>query len=237
MITNKTTSVSDIDFNQGAVILINKPFDWSSSNVVEKVRKIIKTKKVGHAGTLDPKATGLLILCTGKLTKSIEKFQNEVKEYKGQIYFGKTTPTMDIESIDEATVEKDISYLSRELIQKTAMSFIGEIEQTPPEYSAIWIHGKRAYELARKGKQVELKPRKVRIYKFEIIDFHPPIADFVVSCSKGTYIRKLAHDLGEKLGCGAFLFALTRTKIGELSLDEAIEIEQLKNLIKGSSST
>lgn len=161
MITKKTSDLSDIDFNQGAVILINKPVDWTSFKVVEKVRRIIKAKKVGHAGTLDPKASGLLILCTGKLTKSISEFQNYTKEYRGKIYFGKTTPTMDLESIDQASEEKDISFLNLDLIREAAKSFVGEIEQIPPLYSAVWVNGKRAYELARKGKNVNLKPKKL----------------------------------------------------------------------------
>lgn len=232
MITRKTSDLSDIDFNQGAVILINKPVDWTSFKVVEKVRRIIKAKKVGHAGTLDPKASGLLILCTGKLTKSISEFQNYKKEYRGKIYFGKTTPTMDLESIDQASEEKDISFLNLDLIREAAKSFVGEIEQIPPLYSAVWVNGKRAYELARKGKNVNLKPKKVVIEKFEILDFNPPLADFIVVCSKGTYVRTLAHDLGQKLGCGAFLFQLERTKIGEFKLEDAIDLEQLKILIQ-----
>jgi tRNA pseudouridine55 synthase len=232
MITNKTTNIQDIDFNQGAVILINKPIDWTSFYVVSKVKKLIKAKKVGHAGTLDPKATGLLILCTGKLTKSIEEFQNQIKEYRGKIYFGKSTPTMDLESIDKASEEKDISFLTLDLIRDAAKSFIGEIEQIPPRYSAVWINGKRAYELARKGRKIDLKPRKVFIYKFEITDYNPPFADFEVVCSKGTYIRSLANDLGEKLGCGAFLYQLERTRIGEFKLEDAIDIEQLEQLVK-----
>ncbi len=232
MITNKTTDIKDIDFNQGAVILINKPLDWTSFKVVDKVRRLIKAKKVGHAGTLDPKATGLLILCTGKLTKSIDEFQNQIKEYRGKIYFGKTTPTMDLESIEEASEEKNISNLNLEIIKETAKSFVGEIEQIPPLFSAKWIDGKRAYELARKGRIVNLKPKKVFVYKFEILDYKPPIADFEVVCSKGTYVRSLAHDLGQKLGCGAFLYQLERTKIGEFKLEDAIDFEQLKKLVQ-----
>ncbi len=232
MITNKTIDLSDIDFNQGAVILINKPINWSSFKVVDRVRSLIKAKKVGHAGTLDPKATGLLILCTGNLTKSIEEFQNQIKEYRGKIFFGKTTPTMDLESIDDASEEKDISHLSLDLIREVSKDFIGEIEQIPPMYSAIWINGKRAYELARKGKSVNLKQRKVHIYEFEILNYNPPLAEFRIVCSKGTYIRSIAHELGQKLGCGAFLYQLERTKIGNFTLEDALEIEQLKNLIQ-----
>jgi len=234
MITKKTIDLNDVNFNEGAVILINKPEGWTSFKVVDKVRRILKVKKVGHAGTLDPKATGLLILCTGKLTKSIEEFQNQIKEYRGKIYFGKTTPTMDMESIDQASEEKDISFLTLDLIREKAKEFVGVIEQTPPVYSAIWVDGKRAYELARKGKDVNLKPRKVEIYKFEILNFVPPIAEFEVVCSKGTYVRSLAHDLGQKLGCGAFLYQLERTKIGNFSVEDALDVEDLKKLIQKS---
>lgn len=233
MITNKTTDISDIDFNQGAVILINKPIDWTSFKVVDKVRRLIRAKKVGHAGTLDPKATGLLILCTGKLTKSIDEFQNKIKEYRGKIYFGKTTPTMDLESIDEASEERDISNLNLEIIKEAAKSFVGEIEQVPPLFSAKWVNGKRAYELARKGKNINLRPKKVFVYKFEILNYNPPLAEFEIVCSKGTYVRSLANDLGQKLGCGAFLYQLERTKIGEFKLEDAIDLEQLKKLVQG----
>lgn len=232
MITNKTTDIVDIDFNEGAVILINKPLDWSSFKVVDKVKRIIRAKKVGHAGTLDPKATGLLILCTGKLTKAISEFQNQIKEYRGKIYFGKTTPSMDMETIELASEEKDISSLTFDLIREATKGFIGEIEQIPPIYSATWINGKRAYELARKGKSVNLKPKKVFVQKFEILNYNPPFADFFIECSKGTYVRSLVHDLGQKLGTGAFLYQLERTKIGKFSLEDAIGIEELRKLVK-----
>lgn len=232
MITKRTTDLRDFDFNQGVVILINKPMNWTSFKVVDKVKRLLKAKKVGHAGTLDPKATGLLILCTGKLTKSIDEFQNQIKEYRGKIYFGKSTPTMDMESFDQASEEKDISQLSIELIKEAANEFIGEITQIPPAYSAVWINGKRAYEFARKGKNIELKPRKVFIHKFEILSYNPPLAEFEIVCSKGTYIRSLAHDLGQKLGYGAFLYELERTRIGDFKLEDAIDLEQLKKLIQ-----
>lgn len=234
MITKKTIDLKDIDFNEGAVILINKPIDWTSFKIVDRVKRILKIKKVGHAGTLDPKATGLLILCTGSMTKRIEEFQNQIKEYRGKIYFGKATPSMDSETLDSASEEKDISFLTLELIKEKAQKFVGEIEQIPPTYSAIWVNGKRSYELARKGKEIELKPRKVTIYKFEILNYNPPFAEFIVSCSKGTYIRSLVNDLGEELGCGAFLFSLERTKIGNFYLEDALNIEELKTLAKSN---
>ncbi len=236
MITKKTIHLKNIDFNEGAVILVNKPIDWSSFKVVDKVKRILKIKKVGHAGTLDPKATGLLILCTGSMTKRIEEFQNQIKEYRGKIYFGKTTPSMDAETIEQASEEKDVSYLTLDLIKEKAQKFVGEIEQIPPAYSAIWINGKRSYELARKGKSVELKPRKVTVHKFEILNYDPPFADFVVTCSKGTYIRSLVADLGNELGCGAFLFSLERTRIGEFFLEDALNIKELKTLAKSNTN-
>ncbi|MGB9664761.1 MAG: tRNA pseudouridine(55) synthase TruB [Ignavibacteria bacterium] len=236
MITKKTIDLNEVNFNEGAVILINKPEGWSSFKVVDQVRRILKVKKVGHGGTLDPKATGLLILCTGKMTKRIEEFQNQFKEYHGKIFFGKNTPTMDMESIDQASEEKDISFLTIDLIRQKAKEFIGIIEQTPPAYSAIWVNGKRAYKLARKGKEVNLTPRKVEILKFEIIEFNPPIAEFELICSKGTYVRSLVNDLGERLGCGAFLYQLIRTKIGDFDLEDALNIEELKKLIYKSSN-
>ncbi|MCX8056945.1 MAG: tRNA pseudouridine(55) synthase TruB [Ignavibacteria bacterium] len=234
IITKKTVDLNDIDFNEGAVILINKPIKWTSFRVVDRVRRILKVKKVGHAGTLDPQATGLLILCTGKLTKSLSEFQNQLKEYRGKIYFGKTTPSMDLETIEYATDELDISYLTLDLIRDGAKNFVGEIEQVPPAYSAVWVNGKRAYELARKGKPVDLKTKKVFVQKFEILDYNPPLADFVVVCSKGTYVRSLAADLGKFLGCGAFLYQLERTRIGNFSIEDAIEIDELKNLVQRS---
>lgn len=230
MITKATKNLNDYDFDAGVLILINKPLNWTSFKVVDRVKRILKTKKVGHAGTLDPKATGLLLLCTGKLTKSISNFQNSMKEYTGKIYLGKTTPTIDIETIDEASEEKDISHINIELIKEKAKKFIGTIEQIPPLYSAIWVDGKRSYELAREGKEVNLKPRKIYIEKFEITNYTPPIVDFDVVCSKGTYVRSLARDLGEELGCGAFLYELKRVRIGEYKLEDAIELQDLKKI-------
>jgi len=236
IITKKTTDLRGFDFNEGVVILMNKPIDWTSYKVVDKIKKILKTKKVGHAGTLDPLATGLLILCTGKMTKKIHEFQNLLKEYRGKIYFGKKTPTMDRESFNDSNGTNDISYLSLELIRETAKKFVGEIEQIPPVHSAVWINGKRAYELARKGKEVNLKPRKAFIESFEIFNYEPPLADFVVICSKGTYARSLANDLGDSLGCGAFLYELERTAIGEFRIEDAITVNELIRLSKESKN-
>lgn len=230
MITKQTSDFHNMDFQRGEVILIDKPLDWTSFNVVDKIRKTIKVKKVGHAGTLDPKATGLLIICTGAKTKSISFYQDSTKEYIGKIFLGKTTPTMDIESLDQASESKDIKSIDRKLIEQFAEKFVGEIEQIPPPYSAIWVDGKRAYKLARKGREVKLEPRKVVIEKFEIIDYNEPFVSFVVNCSKGTYIRKLAADLGEELGCGAFLYELRRTKIGAYNIDDALSLEEFNVL-------
>lgn len=230
MITKTTKNLNDYDFDAGVLILINKPLKWTSFKVVDRVKRLLKARKVGHAGTLDPQATGLLLLCTGKLTKSISNFQNLMKEYTGKIYLGKTTPTMDIETIDEASEEKDISHINIELIREKTKKFIGEIEQVPPSHSAIWVDGKRSYKLAREGKEVNLKPRKVYVEKFEIINYTPPIVEFAVVCSKGTYVRSLARDLGEELGCGAFLYELKRVRIGEFKLEDAIEFQELKKI-------
>ncbi len=232
MITSQTHDLSDVDFQNGEVILINKPINWTSFNVVDKVRRLTKIKKVGHTGTLDPKATGLLILCTGAKTKTISSYQDLMKEYQGKIYFGKSTPTMDSESIDQAPDEKDIENLNKERIISAAKKFTGEIYQVPPPFSAIWVEGRRSYRLARKGREIRLKPRKVYIEVFDIVDFSSPLATFVVSCSKGTYIRKLVHDLGEEIGCGAFLYELKRTKIGLYKLEEAIELEDFAKLFE-----
>lgn len=232
MITNQTHDLNDADFQNGEVILINKPINWTSFSVVDKVRRLTKIKKVGHSGTLDPKATGLLILCTGAKTKMISSYQDLMKEYQGKIYFGKSTPTMDLESINQASDERDIGELNKEKIEFATKKFIGEIYQVPPPFSAIWIDGRRSYKLARKGKEINLKPRLVNVEIFDIIDFNSPLASFIISCSKGTYIRKLVHDLGEEIGCGAFLYELKRTKIGSYTLKDAIELEDFEKLFQ-----
>ncbi len=230
MITNQTYDFNNIDFQKGEVILIDKPLDWTSFNVVDKIRKTIKVKKVGHTGTLDPKATGLLILCTGAKTKTISSYLDLTKEYTGKMFLGRTTPTMDSESIDEATEQMDTQNIDKELVEKIAQRFVGEIEQVPPSYSAIWVDGRRAYKLARKGREVKLEPRKIIIDKFKITDYEEPFVSFEISCSKGTYVRKIASDFGEKLGCGAFLFELRRTKIGQYDINDAINIDKFQDL-------
>ena len=210
---------------EGKVFLIDKPLDWTSFDVVNKIRWNIrkaynlKKIKVGHAGTLDPKATGLLIICTGKFTKRIDEIQAESKVYTGTIKLGVTTPTYDTES--EEDQDYPTAHITEELIHQTTEKFIGEIEQFPPAHSAVKVDGKRLYELARAGKEVELKPRQIKIYDFKITKIEMPFVEFEVHCGKGTYIRSLAHDFGKALDSGGYLTELRRTKIGEFSVDDA----------------
>src|SRR6188768_4230762 len=194
------------------ILLINKPYNWTSFDVVKYIRKALGGEKIGHAGTLDPLATGLLILCTGKMTKKISEIQDAEKEYTGTFTLGATTPSYDLET--EISEQQDISSLTEDLIRETAKKFIGEIPQFPPPHSAVKIGGKRAYDLARKGEVFELKSKMIVIKEFDIIKIDLPIISFRVVCGKGTYIRSLAHDFGKALGCGAFLSALCRTRIG-----------------------
>lgn len=209
----------------GRVILINKPFQWTSFDVVNKLRNRLKIKKVGHAGTLDPLATGLLIICTGKMTKRIEEFMGLEKEYTGKFILGKTTPSHDLETaISEG---KDISALTTELIQTAAQGLTGILQQLPPMHSAIKIGGKRAYQFARRGEEIELKHREVDVKIFEITDIHLPEASFRIICSKGTYIRSIARDLGNALGVGAYLSELCRTRIGTFKLENAVPIDEV----------
>lgn len=213
------------DFAAGEILLINKPLGWTSFDVVKKVRNTIREKKVGHAGTLDPLATGLLILCTGKFTKRIDEIQGQEKEYTGVIRLGETTPSYDRET--EVMETRAIDHLTEESIKEAAKTFVGTIDQVPPIYSAVQIDGKRAYTLARKGKDVELKSRTVTINAFDITSINGPEVEFRVVCSKGTYIRSLAHDLGQQLGVGAHLSKLERTRIGEYKLEDALTIEDI----------
>jgi tRNA pseudouridine55 synthase len=210
----------------GRVLLINKPFQWTSFDVVNKLRYKLKTKKIGHAGTLDPLATGLLIICVGKMTKRIEEFMGQEKEYTGKFVLGKTTPSYDLET--EVSEEKDISKITDEMIHDAVRPFIGTINQLPPLHSAIRIGGKRAYEFARKGADIELKPREVQIHKFEITSISLPEVSFRIVCSKGTYIRSIARDFGNALQVGAYLSALCRTRIGTFLLSDALEVNQVE---------
>lgn len=207
------------------VLLINKPLRWTSFDVVKKVRGILQIKKIGHAGTLDPLATGLLILCTGKMTKRIDEFQAQEKEYTGKLILGQTTPSYDLET--EPSPPKDISFIHPELIKQKASKFIGSIEQIPPLHSAIKVDGKRAYKLARSGQEKVLKARQVTVSEFEITNMDLPEVSFRIVCSKGTYIRSLAHDLGQELGVGAYLSELCRTRIGKFLLRDALTLDQV----------
>lgn len=207
---------------EGHVFLIDKPLDWTSFDVVNKIRWNIrkaynlKKIKVGHAGTLDPKATGLLLICTGKLTKQIDEYQAQEKTYTGTIKIGVTTPTYDMESEENETFPTE--HITEEMIHEAIKQFVGEIEQFPPMHSAIKVDGKRLYELARVGKEIERKARTITIHDFKIIKIDLPFIDFEVNCSKGTYIRSLAFDFGKALNSGGYLTALRRTKIGDFDV-------------------
>lgn len=205
----------------GQVLLINKPLEWTSFDVISKLRKIFKIKKIGHAGTLDPLATGLLIVCTGRFTKKINEFMGMEKEYTGTITLGATTPTYDLESVPENF--QPTAHLTAEQIHAATLPFKGPIQQVPPAHSAIKMGGKRVYELARAGQEVKMQPRPVNITAFEITRIALPQVDFRVVCSTGTYIRSLAHDFGAALGTGGYLSALCRTRIGTFTLDQAQE--------------
>jgi len=227
--------MTEEDYKNGQVLLIDKPLEWTSFQAVNKIRWHIKQRfgikkiKVGHAGTLDPLATGLLIICTGKQTKQIHIYQGQVKEYTGTFTIGATTPSYDLET--EIDKKYPIAHISEELIKQSAIQFIGDIQQKPPIFSAIKKDGKRLYELARKGETTEIKARNVTIFEFEITKINLPEIEFRVACSKGTYIRSLAFDFGKALGSGAYLSSLRRTKIGDFSVEKAVSIEHfIKNL-------
>jgi len=218
------------DYKNGQVLLVDKPLTWTSFQVVNKIRWHIKQRfnikkiKVGHAGTLDPLATGLLIICTGKQTKEINTYQGQIKEYTGTITLGETTPSYDLETEVNETFATE--HITEALLKETTQQFIGNIQQKPPIFSAIKKDGKRLYELARKGETTEIKSREITISEFEITNINLPKVDFRVVCSKGTYIRSLAYDFGNALNSGAHLSALRRTKIGNFSVDNAVSIEQ-----------
>lgn len=211
--------------DEGRLLLVNKPYEWTSFDVVNKLRYKLKIKKIGHAGTLDPLATGLLIICSGKMTKKIEEFMGLEKEYTGKFILGQTTPSYDLET--EVSEKKDISSITPEHVHEAARSFVGKINQFPPQHSAIKVGGKRAYSLARQGKEVELKAREVDVREFEITSINLPEVGFRVVCSKGTYIRSLAHDVGQKLGVGAYLSELCRTRIGSYTLNNAQNVDEI----------
>ena len=221
--------LTEEDYKTGQVLLIDKPLNWTSFQVVNKLRwKIrqtfnIKKIKVGHAGTLDPLATGLLIICTGKMTKQIDTFQGQIKEYTGTIVLGGTTPSYDLESEINETFSTE--HITTALVAETTKQFIGEIDQFPPIFSALKKDGKRLYEYARAGEEVEINSRKITIKAFEITRFENNEVDFRVICSKGTYIRSLAHDFGKALNSGGHLSVLRRTKIGDYHVNNAVTIE------------
>jgi tRNA pseudouridine55 synthase len=217
-------------YEEGQLLLIDKPFEWTSFDAVRKVRYLTKTKKVGHAGTLDPLATGLLIICTGKFTKKINEYMAQEKEYTGTITIGAKTPTYDLES--EPVDFKAYDHISEEDLNACVKKFTGPILQTPPIHSAIKKEGKRVYELARRGVDVKLEPRPVTIYDFEIVKFELPLIHFRVVCSTGTYIRSIANDFGECLGTGGYLSNLCRTRIGDFLLKDAMTIEQFEAAMK-----
>lgn len=218
------------NFEQGQVLLIDKPLRWTSFDVIQRLRKITGIRKIGHAGTLDPLATGLLIICTGKFTKRINEFMAQEKEYTGTFTVGATTTTYDLESERENL--KPFDYITAENIESARVNFIGGILQIPPAHSAIKIGGKRVYELARQGKEVKLEPRKITIKEFEITKIQLPLVYFRVVCSTGTYIRSLAFDFGGVLGCGAYLSSLCRTRIGEFTLEKALSVETFEKKVK-----
>ena len=210
------------------VLLINKPYEWTSFDVVKKLKHGLKVRKIGHAGTLDPLSTGLLILCTGKMTKQIDTFQAQEKEYTGTFVLGQTTPSFDLETVVDQ--EKDIAHITLDDIEDAAQQLTGEISQIPPIFSAVKVNGKRAYKSARKGEDVKLKARDVTIETFELTKIDLPEVHFRIVCSKGTYIRSIARDLGEILGVGAHMSALCRTRIGEHKLSDAKTIEEMLTL-------
>jgi len=229
-----------MDYIKGEILYFNKPLNWTSFNLVAKVRntlsKFLKVKKmkVGHAGTLDPLATGVMIICTGKATKRIEEFQYQAKEYIATLELGATTASFDLEKpVDERF---DFSHVTRELVEEVLKKFVGRIEQIPPAFSACKVDGRRAYELARKGEDVILKPKVLVIDEIELLDCQFPMVQIRVVCSKGTYIRALARDLGEAMGCGAHLTALCRTRIGDVRLEDCLNIEDFFSDLRSKDS-
>ncbi|SEK91279.1 tRNA pseudouridine synthase B [Aquimarina amphilecti] len=233
--------LTEQDYKDGQVLLIDKPLQWTSFQVVNKLRWLIRKNfgikkiKVGHAGTLDPLASGLLIICTGKFTKRIQEFMGQTKEYTGTITLGATTPSYDLETEVDKTFP--IDHISNEIIHTTTKQFIGEIDQYPPVFSALKKDGKRLYEYAREGEEVTIASRKITISEFVITRIELPEVDFKVVCGKGTYIRSLAHDFGKALNSGGHLSILRRTKIGEFSVNDAISPETFEKQIRAEIET
>lgn len=230
MTLDKEQQAWNHEFEEGKVLLIDKPLRWTSFDAVRKIRNLVRVKKVGHAGTLDPLASGLLIICTGRFTKKISEYMAQEKEYTGTFILGATTPTYDLES--EPCNFKPTGEITGEQVRAATATFMGEILQVPPVHSAIKQEGKRVYELARQGKEVKMEPRRVTIREFEIISVEMPVVHFRVVCSTGTYIRSLANDFGEALGCGAYLGSLCRTRIGAFLLKDAMRIETFEQYIR-----
>ena len=217
-------------YNEGKTILIDKSLDWTSFDVVKKLKFLIKCKKIGHAGTLDPLATGLLIICTGKNTKKINDIQNLSKTYTGNFTIGSTTPSHDLET--EINVTKPIENISKKMIEEIADSFLGVQLQKHPKFSAVKVEVERAYKLARENKKFTLKKKEIEITKFKISEIKSSVISFEIECSKGTYIRSIARDFGNRLGCGAYLSKLRRTKIGDFDVNNAYKIDDMVNIIK-----
>jgi len=220
----------ETDFAEGQILLFDKELTWTSFDLVKKVRNIVRIKKVGHAGTLDPLATGLLMVCTGKATKLIQGIQDAEKEYTGTFTLGATRPSFDKET--EVNKVFDFKDLTADDINKAAESFMGSIEQTPPIYSAVKVNGRRAYEHARKGEDVKLKSRIVEIRDFDVVKIEMPIVYFRIRCTKGTYIRSIANDFGLKLNNGAYLSSLRRTRIGEYKIEDAMNVKEFEKIIR-----
>ena len=226
-----------MDFKEGEVLYFDKPLTWTSFAVVNKVRyhlcrKLgVKKLKVGHAGTLDPLATGVMILCTGKATKRIEELQAHTKEYVATLILGATTPSYDLEKEIDATYPTE--HITRELVEEVLKKFIGSIEQVPPAFSACMVDGKRAYDLARKGEEVQLKAKTLVIDEIELLECNLPVIKIRVVCSKGTYIRALARDIGEALQSGAHLTGLIRTRVGEVRLEDCMQVDAFESWLEG----
>lgn len=224
-----------MNFLDGEILYFDKPLEWTSFDLVNKVRYMIKRKlgvkkfKIGHAGTLDPLATGVLVVCTGKATKRIEELQYQTKEYVATLRLGATTPSFDLEQ--EIDAEYPTEHITREMVEETLKSFHGEIQQIPPVYSAVKVNGKRAYDYARKGNEVELKPKLLVIDEIELLDCQLPYITIRVVCSKGTYIRALARDIGTALKSGAHLTSLRRTRVGDITVENCISLEEFQNMV------
>ena len=225
-----------MDFVAGKILAIYKPYTWTSFQIVNKIRYHLSRKykvkrfKVGHAGTLDPLATGVLLVCTGKATKKIEELQAHTKEYVAELMLGATTPSFDMEHPVNATYPYE--HITEESVKEVLKNFIGDIDQRPPLFSACKVDGKRAYDLARKGSDMELAPKQIRIDEIELLDYSLPKIKIRVVCGKGTYIRSLARDLGEALGSGAYLTSLTRTRVGEYKVEECINPDDFQDWLE-----